>query len=267
MTNQELLSYFNLSHSPFSKEITVENIIELPSFDKAALQMQLLIETHGIGLLIGKSGVGKSCLLRKIIRTLHKGLYKPIYICHSTVKLSELYTHICTELGLEPASRRAKMFRAIKERILALNKSHKIHPILFLDEAHLLDNEILQEIRLLTNFEIDSYNALTVVLCGLEKLTMQFGLSSLEPLANSITITARLDSLPKEESFSYIEKRLSLSGAQRAIFTKNALSFVHQSAGGIMRNINTIANSSMINAFLQKSIQVEAEHVRAVIER
>lgn len=267
MKQQELLSFFGLTHPPFSKEIEVENLIDLPSFQKAFMQIQLLIETRGIGLLIGKSGVGKSCLLRKIIQDLHKGLYRPIYICHSTVKLTELYTHICTELGTEPTARRAKMFRLLKERILSLNKSNKIHPILILDEAHLLDNDVLQEIRLLTNFEIDSYNALTVILCGLEKLTMQFGLSSLEPLANSISITSRLDSLPREESFSYIEKRLSLCAATRAIFTKNALTFIHQSSGGIMRNINTIAHGAMINAYLQKSNQVEAEHVRAVVER
>jgi type II secretory pathway predicted ATPase ExeA len=267
VNNHELLSHFGLTASPFSKEIATESIIELPSFEKALMQIQLLIDTRGIGLLIGKSRVGKSCLLRKIILGLHKGLYKPIYIPHSTVKLTELYTHICTELGLEPTSRRAKMYRTIQERVLTLNKSQKIHPLLVLDEAHLLDNDILQEIRLLTNYEIDSYNALSVILCGLEKLTMRFGLTSLEPLANSITITARLDSLPKEESFSYIEKRLALCGAQRTIFTKNALAFIHQSSGGIMRNINTIANGAMINAYMQKSNQVEAEHVRSVIER
>ncbi len=65
--------------------------------------------------------------------------------------------------GLEPVFRRSKMFRMIQDRVLTLNRSNRIHPILLLDEAQYLSNSILQEIRLLTNFEIDSFNALTVL--------------------------------------------------------------------------------------------------------
>lgn len=71
-----------------------------------------------------------------------------------------------------------------------------------------MSNTILQEIRLLTNFEIGSYNALTVLICGREVLAMQFGLSILESLANSITLTIHLEGLPKEESFAYIVGRV-----------------------------------------------------------
>jgi len=217
--------------------------------------------------MIGKSGTGKSCILRKLVNSLHTGLYRPIYICHTSIGLTEFYTHICVGLGLEPCTTRAPMFRNIQQRILSLNKSHKVHPVLLIDETHLLDNEILKEIRLLTNFQIDSYNALTVLLCGLENISLRFGLSSLEPLANSITITIHVASLPKEESFSYIEHRLSQCGNTNSLFTKNALMVIHQASGGIMRNINTISHASMVNAYMKKSVQIEAEHVQAVIER
>jgi len=155
----------------------------------------------------------------------------------------------------------------IQDRVLSLNRSNRIHPVLLIDEAQYLSNAILQEIRLLTNFEIDSYNALTVLICGREELTLRFGLSILEPLANSITITIHLDGLAKEESFSYIETRISQCGNTDSVFTKNALELTHQASGGIMRDINIIAHSAMINAYLSKSPQVEAEHVKTAIER
>lgn len=267
MTNRDLLSHFNLTSLPFTKEVPIESLIGLPSAQKALQSVQLLVETRGIGLLIGKSGTGKSCILRQLVASLHNGLYRPIYICHTSIGLTEFYTHLCVGLGLEPTSRRASMFRRIQERILSLNKSNKIHPVLLIDETHHLDNEILKEIRLFTNFEIDSYNALTVLLCGLENISSRFGLSSLEPLANSITITIHVDSLPKEETFSYIEQRLSNCGNNNSLFTKNALALTHQVSGGIMRNINTIAHAALVNAYMKKSAQVEAEHVKAVIER
>ena len=103
------------------------------------------------------------------------------------------------------------------------------------DEAHLLNNEILAELRLLTNFQFDSLNALTVLLCGAETLSLRFGLSTLEALANSITVTISVEGLCPEESISFIENRLSACGAHAPLFTKNALTLIHQASGGILR--------------------------------
>ena len=77
--------------------------------------------------------------------------------------------------------------------------------------------------------------------------TRQFGLSTLEPLANSITVNIHVESLKKEESFSYIEQRVACAGSSTALFTKNAITFIHEASGGIIRNINTIANGSLFN--------------------
>ena len=265
--NQEMLSFFNLSALPFGKEIAVEDLALLPTVENALSSVRLLVDTRGIGILIAESGAGKSSVIRMLEAGLNPGLFKLIYLCHSSIGILEFYGHLCAALGLEAKRQRAAMFRSAKERILTMNKSTGIHPVLVLDDSHLLCTEILQEIRLLTNFEIDSYNALTVLLVGQESLSKKFGLSVLEPLANSITINTRLETLPKEESFSYIEHRITRVGGSSGLFTKNALALCHQAAGGIMRNINTIAQGALYKAFLTKSAQIEAEHVKAVIER
>ena len=122
-------------------------------------------------------------------------------------------------------------------------------------------------LSLLTNFEIDSRNALTVLLCGQQTLTKKFGLTQLEPLANSIVIQTHLTTLPKEETFSYIEQRIAQVGGNTGMFTQNALALTHQASAGIMRTINTIAQAAMMKAYLGKSQQVEAEYVQNVIER
>ncbi|MEE9307243.1 MAG: AAA family ATPase [Spirochaetia bacterium] len=265
--NKEFLSYFNLSDLPFTKEIPSEKLLSLPTVDKALSSVRLLVQTRGIGMLIGESGAGKSCVIRLLASELNPGLYKLVYFCHSSIGILEFYSHLCAGFGLEAKRLRAAMFRELKDRILSLNRSSHIHPVLVLDDAHLLCAEILQEIRLLTNFEIDSYNALTVLLCGQQTLTKKFGLSRLEPLANSITINTQLTTLAKEESFSYIEQRIAQAGGSSGLFTQNALFLTHQASGGIMRAINTIAQAAMMKAYLGKSPQVEAEHVQSVIER
>jgi general secretion pathway protein A len=264
---KELMSYFNFSGLPFTKEIPAERLLSLPTIERALASVRLLVQTRGIGLLTGESGAGKSCVIRLLASELNPGLYKLVYFCHSSTGILEFYSHLCAGFGLQPRHQRAPMFRELKDRILSLNRSSHVHPILVIDEGHLLCTEILQEMRLLTNFEIDSYNALTVLLCGQETLTKKFALSQLAPLANSITVNTQLGTLAKEESFSYVEQRLTQVGGTSGLFTQNALSLTHQASGGIMRSINAIAQGALMKAYLGKSPQVEAEHVQSVIER
>ena len=267
MSNRDYLSYFNLASDPFTKEIPTEKLLLLPSVEHCLSAAQLLVDTRGIGLMTGRSGTGKSCLLRLLIDRLQPGLYKSYYLCHTSVAIVEFYTHLCDVFGLDPAHRRAPMFRAIKEHILTMRSSSRLHPLLIIDEAHHLNNDILSEIRLLTNFHTDSLNALTVLLCGNEHLPRRFGLSKLEPLASAITVSICVEALPKEETFTYIESRLSASGAVAPLLTSNALELIHQASGGTMRAIGTITTASLTRAYLAKSKQVEAEHVQAVLHR
>ncbi len=267
MNNREFLSYFNLSADPFTREIAVEKLLLLPSVERSLAAAELLVETRGIGVMTGRSGTGKSCLLRLLIDRLQPGLYKSYYVCHTSVAIVEFYTHLCDVFGLDPGHRRATMFRAIKDHILMLRSGSRVHPVLIIDEAHLLNNDILSEIRLLTNFHTDSLNALTVLLCGNEHLPRRFGLSILEPLASAITVSISVEALPKEETFTYIETRLSSCGPAAPLFTSNALALIHQASGGTLRAIGTIATASLRKAYLAKSKQVEAEHVQAVLQR
>lgn len=267
MKHRDMFSYFGLAASPFTKEIATKDLQMLPSVERNLAAARLLVDTHGIGVIIGKAGTGKSCLLRMLSDALPPGLYKTFYLCHSSVGIVEFYTHLVTAFGLEASYRRAAMFRDLKDHILAMNTTSHVHPVLLIDEAHLLNNDILAEIRLLTNYHIDSLNALTVVLCGAETLSRKFGLSMLEALANSVTITISVDSLPKEETFSYIETRLASCGVKQPLFTKNAMELIHQAAGGILRTVGTIATAALLKTFTANCVQVEAEHVQAVIQR
>ncbi len=267
MNDREMLSYFGLSEVPFGKEIRTDALLLLPSVKDNLAAARLLVDTRGIGLITGKAGTGKSCLLRLLADGLPPGLYRSYYLCHASVGVHEFYTHLAALLGLQPQLRRAAMFRDIQQHILTLKSSSHLHPVLLIDESHLLSNDILTEIRLLTNFHFDSLNALTVILCGNETLSRRLGLSILESLASAITITIGVDSLRPEESVSYIESRLSTCGQKAPLFTPNAMNLIHQASGGILRTIGTIANAALLKAFLASSKQVEAEHVQSIIQR
>ena len=83
------------------------------------------------------------------------------------------------------------------------------------------------------------------------------------------TVAERLypGALSTDESFSFIDSRMRACGAQNPVFTKNALTLLHQAAGGTLRTLGIIANASLLQAFTARSPQVEAEHVQQVIQR
>ena len=147
------------------------------------------------------------------------------------------------------------------------NQTNHVHPILIIDEADKLGNDILQEIRLIANFNYDSYDAITILLCGQENLLQKFGLSILESLANSVTVTVRINTLKKEETYSYIEQRISDVSVGNSLFTKAAMNLIHNASGGVMRVINNMGEHSMIKAYLSGSATVEKEHVQAILSR
>ena len=265
--NQEILRFFNLSAYPFTKEIATDKLLELPSTHSRLAGLKLLVDTRGIGVLTGKSGTGKSCLLRLLLKELHTGLYKPVYLSHTSVGVQEFYSHLADALGLASTGRRATLYRAIHERVLTQHRQGRIHTVLILDEAHLLSIDVLKELRLLANYEVDSVNAMTILLCGQESLLQKFGLSALEPLANSITVSVATDGLPKEETFAYLEDRITDCGGQAGLFTQGALKLIHQASVGVLRTVGTIATSAMMKAYHANSPTVEAEHVQAVLTR
>ena len=82
--HRELLSYFNLTRLPFTKEIPVDQLQLLPTVERNLAAAQLLVDTRGIGAITGKPGTGKSCLLRLLEHRLPAGLYRAFYLCHSS---------------------------------------------------------------------------------------------------------------------------------------------------------------------------------------
>ena len=267
MNMREVYSHFNLSGNPFSKEIKTVDLKDLPGIKDAKRSVEILLDTRGIGVISGKSGTGKTCLLRSFAESLPEGLFKTYYVCHTSVGILEFYSHLCSAFGLEPSGRRAPMFKAIHNHILNMNQTNHIHPVLIIDEADKLGNDILQEIRLISNFHYDSWDAVTIILTGQEYLVQKFGLSILESLANSVVVTVRMDTLKKEETFSYIEQRVSDVSAGNSVFSKSAMSLIHNASGGVMRVINNMGTHSLTKAYLSNSAIVEKEHVQAILSR
>jgi len=261
----DMLSYFNMSCDPFSHDLDQSKLLMLPSIEDSLSSLGMFCDRRGIGVLVGKSGSGKSCLLRLLVAGLPVGLYKPVYLCHSTVSLSEFYGHLAAAFNLPVRGRRASLFRAIRDHVLQLHRSNRIHPILIIDEAQCLSNDILIELRQLLNFQFDSETCMSILLCGQEELLARLRLSILESLANSVTTTVVMKPLPPEETASYLEERLKHVGARADLFTPPAVRAIHNASHGIMRSLNALASAAILKAWRAKAAMVESDLITTVI--
>jgi type II secretory pathway predicted ATPase ExeA len=255
----DMLSYFGMSCDPFAHDLDQSRLLRLPSIEDSLSSLGFFCDRRGIGVLVGKSGVGKSCLIRLLVSTLPVGLYRPVYLCHSTVSVTEFYGHLAAAFNLPVCGRRASLFRAIQDHVLQLNRSNKIHPILIIDEAQCLSNDILVELRQLLNFQYDSETCMSILLCGQEEFLARLRLSFLESLANSVTTTVVMKPLLSEETASYLEERLKHSGARADLFSPPAVRAIHNASHGIMRSINALASAAIQKAWRAKSDIVESD--------
>jgi len=261
----DMLSYFSMDADPFARDLDPSRLLHLPGIEESLSSLSFFCERRGIAVLVGKSGSGKSCLLRLLASALPVGLYKPVYLGHSTVSLSEFYGHLASAFTLQPRGRRASLFRAVQDHVLALNRSNKVHPILIIDEAHCLSNDILIELRQLLNFQYDSETCMSILLCGQEDLLSRLKLSLLESLANSVTTTVVMKPLTGDETASYLEERLKHVGARPDLFNPPAVRALHNASHGIMRTINALASAALVKAWRAKSEVVESDFITTLM--
>jgi len=261
-----LRSVFGLKSLPFTKDLEPERIFRTDVFHQAIDRLRYLVDRQGIGALFGAPGTGKSTLLRSFLSSLGKSSHAVCYVTHTTCATLDLYREIARGFQIEPRYRKADVLREIKERILKLSRGQKLRAVLVIDEAHLLPRNFLDELRLLTSFDEDGRDDLTLILAGHPQLESNLRLAVNEALAQRIVIRIRLRSLHPEEVESYLTLRLELAGRTAKLFLPDAVEAMARAARGIPRVIDRIAEHSLLLALRHKKNEIDAEIVTEAID-
>ncbi len=257
--------HFALAKNPFDKDLPPEDFFPSQAAKELEVRLRYLLELRGIGLITGDVGSGKTSLCRKVLSTLHSGLHRVCYVPNSTGSVMDLYKSIAWELGLSTERNRAALYRAIKQEISRLCLDAKIRPILAVDEAHHLRNDVLEDLRLLTNFEMDSQNRICLILIGQTELRRRLSMSVHEALAQRIVLRHHLSGLSREEIPTYLAHLLRRAGTELPLFEPQALEALFQATNGLPRKINLLAHHALNAAALSRSKTASAEHVQAAM--
>jgi len=205
---------------------------------------------RGFICLVGEVGTGKTTLLRALLEGLDVSI-RTVLITHTTLGREGLLRMILHDLLLPQARlTRVDMIQALHAFVLSEFQLGHPPPLLIVDEAQNLDEEVLEEIRLLTNLEIGESKLLQVILAGQPELERKLRRPTLRQLDQRIAVRARLEPLDREETSAYVKRRLRVAGARDPdIFKRAALKRVWGRTGGIPRLINILCEQALVNAF------------------
>jgi general secretion pathway protein A len=257
--------FFALKQWPFPKDLDPDQLFKCPSVTEFEARLRHLVEMRGIGLFTGEPGCGKTTVCRKVASSLHTGLFKTFYVCNSSGGVMDLYKLIAWQLGLPVERSRAALYRSISAEVTRLCTETRISPVLFIDEAHLLLSELLEELRMLTNYEMDSKNRLCIALVGQPELRRRINMAVHEALNQRIVVRHQMGIISLEETGLYLEHQLRLAGTEMPIFEKAAVTAIHQATSGLLRRINALAHHALIAAAGVSCRTVSAELVESAL--
>ena len=255
---------YGLEFNPFIKN-SKEILVDTSEYREITFRLNYLTKTKGFGLLTGSAGKGKTTALRNWAAGLNPSLYKVIYSSLSTLTLNDFYRNLILELGATPAFKKPDNFRIIQEEITRLSVEKRKTPIIIIDEANYVSNAILNDLKMLFNFEMDSRDRAVILLAGLPQLNSTLRLSAHEPLRQRIVMNYNLEGISKEEGREYILEKLKGAGCNQAVFEDAAIEAVLNAADGTPRMINKFCNSAMLIGDVQKANLITAEIVMQAV--
>ena len=258
--------HFGLCRHPFDKDLKPNELFASAAAGELEARLHYLLSLKGIGLITGEIGSGKTSICRKVAASLHSGLYRVYYVPLTTGNVMDVYKSIAWEMGLATERSLAALYRTIREEVSRLSLEAKIRPVLIIDEAQYLRNDILENLRLLTNYEMDSQNRLCMMLVGAAELRRRLAMAVHEPLTQRLVVRYHMGGLAKEELPVYLEHRLRLAGTEAPLFEPPALEAIFQATNGLPRKVNLLAHLAMNAAALDRAGSVTAEHIRAAAD-
>ncbi len=257
---------FGLTRHPFEKDIEPAKLFASHAAAELEARLNYLLQLRGIGLVTGEVGSGKTSICRKVAAALNTGLYKVFYVPLTTGNVTDIYKSIAWDMGLATERSLAALYRSIRQEVNRLCLDSKIRPILIIDEAQYLRNDVLENLRLLTNYEMDSQNRLCMIFVGQAELRRRLSMAVHEPLAQRLVVRYHIAGLTREELPRYLKHRLQLAGTELDLFDSPALEALFQATNGLPRKVNLLAHLSLNIAALQQAQAVSAEHIQLAVE-
>jgi general secretion pathway protein A len=257
--------HFGLAEPPFSVSPDPRFFYANPVYQEALATLHYGIEARkGFVIITGEAGTGKTTLLRMLMHNLDAAIHTA-FIFNPRLSFTALLRFILSDLGIEnPAKDRLKLMEQLNVYLIEqLRKGHTV--ALLVDEAQALSDEILEELRLLSNLETDRAKLIQIVLMGQPELEGKLDQDELRQLKQRVALRCRLLPLSQHEVGLYIDSRLKTAGYEgKELFAPDAVEKITHYSNGIPRLVNMICDNALVIASAASKKHVSAEMIEEV---
>jgi general secretion pathway protein A len=258
--------FFGLRANPFNVNPDPRYLFLTRHTEEALACLTYGIQSRkGFVLLTGEVGTGKTTLINKLLEWLRLQQVATAFVFNSRMDVPQFLDYMMEDFGIPCESRsKSQILRQLYNWLLDRYRAGET-AVLIVDEAQSLSDEVLEEIRMMTNLETFTEKLLQVVLVGQPELEQKLREPQLRQLRQRLTLRAKTHPLSLEESKAYVVQRLRIAGSNgQPIFDNDALLAIHRFSSGIPRVINLLCEHCLVSAFVDQQKLVSANVVEAV---
>ncbi len=265
MSIQVLQSHYGFARMPFGRDLAPGMLHRSAGHGEATARIAWCIAERALGVVTGEVGSGKTVAARAATAALDASRHTTIYLGNPAIGARGLYAAVVSALGGVPRFHKASLIPQAADALAAEEAERGKRVVLIVDEAHLLAADQLEELRLLTNAEMDSHSPFACLLVGQPTLRRRIKLGTFAALDQRIALRFAMPAMTAEETCSYVAHHLKLAGRADTLFSDDALALVHQVSRGLPRAVNNLALQSLVAAYAAKKAIVDESSARAAV--
>jgi len=262
-------AHFGLSQAPFNITPDPTFLYLTVSHREGLAQLSYGIRARkGFVVLTGEVGTGKTTLIHALLNDLNGSVHTAL-IFSAIVSPADLLRTVCEEFGLiepkRPLQEMHDYLVSLNEFLLGSYRKGK-NCALIIDESQNLSAEVLETIRLLSNFETSKEKLLQILLVGQPELAVRLNSPELRQFKQRVMLRHHLRALSLQECWEYVMHRLKVAGGDRSILAPSALETIYSYSGGIPRVINVLCDNALLMGYAIGRKEIDAEIIREVAE-
>jgi len=248
-------AFFGFSENPFSLSPDPAFFYRSEQHEEALANLVYGVQARkGFIVLSGEVGTGKTTMLECLRDYLEAQYIEFAFLFNSRINSDQFFEMIAYDLDLQcPRTSKTEVLFALNQLLVEQAQEGRT-VVLIVDEAHNLDWDVLEEIRLLGNLENRNGKLLQIILAGQPELDRKLDAPNLRQLKQRIVLRCNLQPFTLRDAVEYMESRLEIAGMpDQEIFTEEMMAEIHLRSQGIPRLINAICDNLLLTAFAQES--------------
>lgn len=241
-------AHFGLTRTPFTKNVPATKLFDRAAHSEAVARIHYCINEAALGVIVGDTGAGKTVAVRAAVDSLDRTKFTLVYLSNPSGGRRGMYVAIATALGATPRFHKAEAINQAASLLAAEEHERHRRVIFVIDEAHLLSPEQLEELRLLSNADLDSASPFAGILLGQPTLASRLRQGIFAALDQRISVRYTIGGMDLAESIAYLRHHLAIAGRNDPLIADDAAARLHRYANGLPRALNNAATAALMAA-------------------